>query len=417
LLDEWEQHGLSLEQFRQVASAGPYEEIFRNLMSRIDDLGVVRRSDMVATFGATGETFWSVFTIPRGGVELTYLTETNPVDTHPLILLDSETAICTSLNSLYESVLKASEAVLEASETRKAYHRARDKTLERQARAALSELLGPSSESFPSVFETPDNHFEHDLVMRWERYVFVVEAKASPPREPFRDLEKGFVRVQRAFRSEGGIQKAFDQADRIRRRLAHGERVALFNQAGSVLAELDPSCIEDVFTICVTRDDYGPLATDLSLLLERPEPATPFPWAVPILSLQTMAMGWRYLRRGADEFVEFLKTRRKLHGRVLAWDELDIVGFFLKHGGLHWLTDPKADFVHINPHYADVFDQIHAAISLGGPPVTVEVTTPFMGNVREMLGEMLGQLAAAKRNDPCPCGSGKKFKKCHGKPR
>uniref|UniRef100_UPI00389951DB SEC-C metal-binding domain-containing protein n=1 Tax=Nostocoides australiense TaxID=99480 RepID=UPI00389951DB len=25
------------------------------------------------------------------------------------------------------------------------------------------------------------------------------------------------------------------------------------------------------------------------------------------------------------------------------------------------------------------------------------------------------QLAGARRNDPCPCGSGKKFKMCHGK--
>ena len=417
LLGEWEQRGLSLDQFRQVASAGPYQEIFRTLLSRIDDLGVVRRSDVVATFGATGEAFWRIFTIPRGGVELTYLTETNPVDTHPLILLDSEAAVCPSLNALYEAVLTAGEGVLEASEARDAYHRARDSTLERQARDALTEILGPGAKPFSSVFETPDGHFEHDLVVLWEGYLLVVEAKASPPREPFRDLEKGFVRLQRAFRSDGGIQKAFDQADRIRRRLAEGERVSLFDSHGSLLIAVDPSSIENVFTICVTRDDYGPLASDLSLLLERPNTHTPYPWAVSILSLQTMAMGWGYLCLGPREFVDFLNTRRQLHGRALAWDELDIVGFFLKHGGLHWLTDPKADFIHINPNYADVFDQIYAAIHLGGPPVTVEITEPFMGNVREMLGEMVGQLAAAKRNDPCPCGSGKKFKKCHGKTR
>jgi tetratricopeptide (TPR) repeat protein len=29
------------------------------------------------------------------------------------------------------------------------------------------------------------------------------------------------------------------------------------------------------------------------------------------------------------------------------------------------------------------------------------------------LGEAKGRLAAADRNDPCPCGSGKKYKKCH----
>ena len=30
------------------------------------------------------------------------------------------------------------------------------------------------------------------------------------------------------------------------------------------------------------------------------------------------------------------------------------------------------------------------------------------------LAEAKGRLAAADRNDPCPCGSGKKFKRCHG---
>jgi len=32
-----------------------------------------------------------------------------------------------------------------------------------------------------------------------------------------------------------------------------------------------------------------------------------------------------------------------------------------------------------------------------GPPTTVRRSTPKVG-----------------RNDPCPCGSGKKYKKCHG---
>ena len=30
-------------------------------------------------------------------------------------------------------------------------------------------------------------------------------------------------------------------------------------------------------------------------------------------------------------------------------------------------------------------------------------------------GQPLAQAMRAGRNDPCPCGSGKKFKQCHGK--
>ena len=31
------------------------------------------------------------------------------------------------------------------------------------------------------------------------------------------------------------------------------------------------------------------------------------------------------------------------------------------------------------------------------------------------IGAQAGAFARVGRNDPCPCGSGKKFKQCHGK--
>jgi preprotein translocase subunit SecA len=38
----------------------------------------------------------------------------------------------------------------------------------------------------------------------------------------------------------------------------------------------------------------------------------------------------------------------------------------------------------------------------------VGAATSSNGNTPRVTGEKVG------RNDPCPCGSGKKFKKCHG---
>lgn len=51
--------------------------------------------------------------------------------------------------------------------------------------------------------------------MRLGRTVIVVEAKASPPVEPFRDPDRAFVRVRHAFRSDRGIEHAFEQGRRI----------------------------------------------------------------------------------------------------------------------------------------------------------------------------------------------------------
>ncbi|HEX9276275.1 MAG TPA: hypothetical protein VGA51_07745, partial [Casimicrobiaceae bacterium] len=81
----------------------------------------------------------------------------------------------------------------------------------------------------PSVFETHDQHFEHDLLVRVARTAIVVEAKASPPVEPFRDPDKAFVRIRDAFRSSRGIQHAFDQGRRIFRAWKRGDRVQLYD--------------------------------------------------------------------------------------------------------------------------------------------------------------------------------------------
>jgi preprotein translocase subunit SecA len=46
---------------------------------------------------------------------------------------------------------------------------------------------------------------------------------------------------------------------------------------------------------------------------------------------------------------------------------------------------------------------------IGGPPPKVETSLGKLGP-----GPGAGGLPAVGRNDPCPCGSGKKYKKCHG---
>jgi preprotein translocase subunit SecA len=39
------------------------------------------------------------------------------------------------------------------------------------------------------------------------------------------------------------------------------------------------------------------------------------------------------------------------------------------------------------------------------------------GGVEHSESEVVDKFADVNRNDPCPCGSGKKFKRCHGDPR
>lgn len=415
LIDHWEKEGLDLEAFREYVSTTEYSHLATELFELLNTIATIERADLVARWDSAGEAFWERFSIRRGTVSITYPTEANPFDQRPLMMLSSDTAMTDSLNSIYLGVLNASEADLEASRQVDAYRRNRDKTLESQTAAVARVIFGNEATYLESVYETSDSRDEHDLVVVIGRSVVVFESKASPPKEPFRDPDRAFVRLQRAFGSDRGIQKAYEQGDRVRDRLARGEVVRLFDQGGTEVYALDPASVDDVLVVCVTRDDFGPVAVDLSLLLERPSETSPYPWAVDILNLQSLGTTWHYFGLRPDDFLRFLRQRERLQGRTICWDELDIAGSFLRHGGLQHLVESDADRVHLSPHYADIFDEVQAAIAGAGPPVELEVTEPFVADAREMLTEMLGQLAAAKRNDPCPCGSGKKFKKCHGK--
>ena len=111
---------------------------------------------------------------------------------------------------------------------------------------------------------------------------------------------------------------------------------------------IEPTELERTYLICVTRDDFGPIAVNLSLLLEKEE-EDPYPWAVNILDLHNLIDAWDYFGWGVDQLVKYLDLRVDLHGNVYASDELEIAGFFIKHGGLEPLVAAEADLLQLSP--------------------------------------------------------------------
>jgi hypothetical protein len=145
------------------------------------------------------------------------------------------------------------------------------------------------------------------------------------------------------------------------------------------------------------------------------------------LDLEALLDGWHYFGWGPERLCEYLDTRPKLHGGIWASDELEIAGFFIKHGGLHWLLGGEWDRTCLTPDYSDVFDEIWSA-RRGGPKLVYSPTKPFVRDIRKMLAGAMqeGKEAAAQRkqpmarkkqgrNEPCACGSGKKYKYCCGR--
>lgn len=378
--------GRSLNEAAREAARAEQRSLSNELPSRLEDFLKVHLDALSEHFGpATANAFWNSFVSKRGeAASFNYLTERNLAEKRPLFQLQDSVAFCPLVNALYSAILTVAEDRLLTSEARESFLRHRDKALEREVEEVLRRLFSESGHFYAGVFETPTLQYEHDLVVRWDDYVFVVEAKASPPIEPHRNPEQSFTRLKRAFQSDRGLQKAFDQGNRIRRQLRSGEAVHLYNSEREHVTTIEPTELERTHLICVTRDDFGPLAVNLSLLLEKDE-EDPYPWAVNILDLHNLVDAWVYFDWAANQLVRYLDLRIGLHGKVFASDELEVAGFFVRHGGLEPLVAAEADLIQLVPSYSDVFDGIYRA-QQGGEAVVYAPTEPFMEDMRQMLG-------------------------------
>ena len=339
---------------------------FRPWLAPEDPLGFDRRK-MEGTFGEHKvEAFWRLLTSVRGNAEFSYLTETNPAERRPLFQAGPDTALCPSANALYRAVdAQLSDALLK-SPLKKRFLRRRDIALEKRVEKAFRSYLGPGAQYWVGTYETCHADFEHDLVVKLDRDLLVIESKASPPREPLRDPEKAFVRIRDDFRSDKGIQKAYDQGRRLENSIARGEDVRLFDEDGVEQAVLSASELDHIWCICVTEMDYGALSTELSLLLKK-EPEASYPWAVCASSLEAFLNALKRRNWGAPYLIKYLNERRKLHGRLIGnTDELEIAGVFLLYGTLTHLIQATANKILISPEYRSIFDQLWVE-GQGGP--------------------------------------------------
>ncbi len=337
ILDRADSEGLSLDDLKWVEWKEPWAGKAIEFWEGIQSLGLIKFKELEAEFPAMAAAYWERFTIRRGdGPAIQFPTDKRAIDTRPLILIDDETALFPGTNALFLATMRTGEEALVGSELRQQFLRARDKTLEREVARNARLLFGENATIWEHVFEQPDSQFEHDLIVFDEELCIIFEAKASPPAEPFRDPDKAFTRIRDAFRGDTGIQKAFEQGNHIVSRLNRGEVVRLFGANGSEIGQLLPTSSKLVCCACITRDDFGPLATNLSLLLEK-EPDDAYPWAVNIVDLSTLAEAWGYFRWGSLELRRYLEQRLKVHGKVFSPYELDFAGCFVRHGGFQWI--------------------------------------------------------------------------------
>ena len=402
----------------------------------------VQLEELRAKFGhSVADSFWDHFLSKRGNAQTyTYPTERNPAETKPLLEVANGVAMCPLHSVIYDALIEQMTCILtedKQSASAKGFFKHRDKFLELRAEKAMRELFGDSASTLVNVFETPDARFEHDLVVLWNNHLFILEAKASPPVEPFRDPDKAYTRIRHHFQGDKSIQEAYNQADRLRSRVLRGENVALFDADGKLLETIEALNVEKAYCICLTADNFGSIATDLSLLLEKATHSD-YPWAVNIIDLETFIEALKYRGWGPEKFREYLDARLSLHGRIFATDELEIAGVFIKHETLEPLSSIEGDLVVLSHDMSNIFDDIYSE-QHGGPKADFSpgeglIVTDISATAQAIMQEqenherataLFGQYDCRDVNvphvndkhrvrhfDPCPCGSGKKYKKC-----
>lgn len=385
---------------------------------------VVNREELVAEYGKDGITYWDLFTVKRGdGSLVSDHTADNVAEERPLIQVSNETATMYDINALYNAVIARFEGSLLGGNQRESYLMSRGKIFENHVAETFPKILGKDTDSYRNLSETPGRsrdfeHDEHDLVLIHENTCFIIESKAVPLQDPFRDYSPAFRRLKQAFGKS--IQYAYKQADHLLKQLRAGKEVALYDRKGVEQVRLLPSM--HALAVCVTRDDYGFLATDLSVLLEK-EPDQAYPWVVNIFNLEDIAEIWTYFNWDIRQLMSYLSYRVQLHGRVFAGDEMEYVGAYVHHCGLTEFVNNEMDVVAIPPYYTDIFDDIHSHIIHHTPLAGVRLITPKISEFEISISHTRNILTTAdqsrriivERSEECPCESGVEFEKCHGR--
>lgn len=361
------QAGIDFQQaIENARSASDAKELFETFLGGAHDLCQVSLKRVEAQFGVEiAKQLVKNFVALRGSTEpVTYITDRSPLVGRPLLSADGEHVYFLANNSFYQAVIENLEAVLSKGAASTRYLKERDRRLEKLAAQHLKKLFPSSAKFYESAFETAESHGEHDLVIVHGKNIYIVEAKASPPKEPLRDPSKAAIRIRDHFRGRNGIQKAFEQANKLREKILANPTTKLFDKKGRLLVELYLKDVQSIYCICITRDDFGLLATNLTLLLEK-DSTSPYPWVVCITDLEYLVDAFVHLGEGIDTLDRYMEQRVRLHGKVIGMDELECAGVFLKHGGLDDFINSEADLINLAISDSDVFDKIHRCIQNG----------------------------------------------------
>lgn len=294
--------------------------------------------------------------------EIHYITDDNPILKKPIVTANTDSYYLCSFNFLLLAVIKNIDDLFKNGPDSDRFRKHRDTQLENNVCKIFRDYLPMDALFIESAFENKLSSNEHDLIVIHDRTVLIIESKAAPRREPLRDPSKAYQRINDDFKRKSGIQSGYEQAHRLELLLESNNITHLYNKKGEVIATIKKEDFDEIFCLCVTNDDFGMLATNLTTLLDKDDEAK-YPWVVSMHDLRFLMQCLEHIGKDWHFFVNYLRDRISVFGKLISNDELEFAGAYLKYGGFGFYPKGSEYKVFLDINESRVLDDIFFAKS------------------------------------------------------
>lgn len=327
------------------------------MMTLVTDPGIKYRfkAEDLASNGLTIDkvnTILSQLTIKRETTDFLYYTGQNPLVLCPIVDLENglyqvyeEKRVLHAILIILEEICKEKDASKARLTHSKGYY------LEDKIVQLCRKFFGEKAEIITSYYL---DSCEQDIIVLWNGYLFVIEAKAYSNREPFRNAEKAFIRIKDDF--NGCIGYAYKQCKRVEDKMKAGKPFDLKDGKGKIIKTINPADYDgNDFYIIVNQESFGQIQVDLSMFLKVGDEEN-YPWAVRFDDLEVFLLTLIARKKKPRFFVDFLIMREYLHGHIICSDEGEICGGYIT-GKLTQDLAESDDIITTVPELASVFDE------------------------------------------------------------
>lgn len=427
LRDKFVENPSTIESIREEGRSLRIGERLEENAAQIERAHIFTQDELQANVGTDIQRLTAILSIASGDVpeEYIYPHQDNPLEYKTLVSLPYQSFFFLDPANAYRIAAKVFEREIQKDDKlRNRYLKKRDKLTEETVTTWLKSVF-PKAAIYRNYY-TEKGTQEKDILVTEEQTVILVECKNSRVRG-FAGGSDDLVKYESDFKASA--QYAYEQALEAKQRILASEESVFYDEKKREYFRIRRDQVKRIFILCIAVTPRGMFGTDLSYELDKAD-NEPFPLVINLFDFETVC---KHL--GTPElFLKYLAAREAVHGRIRTGDELNYAGYFLKHGHLNF-----ADGTFLDDSFSAIFDRkwyAEQGIKVEEPQNEPTLTSVVRhGNkvfiessnghkevvnipnhlTRHLPDSPQPMMKGADRNKPCPCGSGRKWKHCHGR--